>query len=166
MYSLILISMKLSMGVRNVGEEQLLPPESTITSEQNVHCVKSVRIRSYSGPHFPVFRLNTKRYGVSLRIQSKCGKNADQNNSEFEHFLHCGNNQKKFCLNIKIGVLSCNASVLFAEAAYRGVLQKKFTEKKICAEVVFLLMKLQDQGSNFIKKETSNRCFPVKFSNF
>ena len=35
------------------------------------HCVKSVRIRSYSGPHFPAF-----------------GLNMDQNNSEYGHFLH------------------------------------------------------------------------------
>ena len=38
------------------------------------HCVKSVRIRSHSGPHFPAFGLNTERYSVSLRIQSKCEK--------------------------------------------------------------------------------------------
>ena len=37
------------------------------------HYVKSVRIRGYSGPHFPIFRLNTKRYGESHRIQSECG---------------------------------------------------------------------------------------------
>ena len=37
------------------------------------HCVKSVRIRSYSGPHFSAFGLNTERYSISLRIQSKCG---------------------------------------------------------------------------------------------
>ena len=36
--------------------------------------MKSVRIQSYSGPHFPAFELNTERYGVSLRIQSECGK--------------------------------------------------------------------------------------------
>ena len=41
---------------------------------KNDHCVKSVRIRSYSGPHFPAFVLNTERNGVSLRIQSECGK--------------------------------------------------------------------------------------------
>ena len=29
---------------------------------------------SCSGPNFPAFGLNTERYGVSLRIQSKCGK--------------------------------------------------------------------------------------------
>ena len=27
--------------------------------------VKSVRIRSYSGPHFPVFGLNMERYSIS-----------------------------------------------------------------------------------------------------
>ena len=38
------------------------------------HCVKSACIWSYSGPHFLVFGLNTERYGVSVRIQSQCGK--------------------------------------------------------------------------------------------
>ena len=37
-------------------------------------CVKIVRIWSYSGPHFPAFRLNTERYEVSLLIQSEYGK--------------------------------------------------------------------------------------------
>ena len=40
----------------------------------NLHYVKSVCIRSYSGPYFPTFGLNTERYRVSLHIQSKCGK--------------------------------------------------------------------------------------------
>ena len=40
----------------------------------NKHCVKSVRVRSYSGPHFFAFGLNTERYSVSLRFQSECGK--------------------------------------------------------------------------------------------
>ena len=38
------------------------------------HCVKSVRIRSFSSQYFPAFGLNTERYSVSLRIQSECGK--------------------------------------------------------------------------------------------
>ena len=40
---------------------------------RNSHCVKSVCIRSFSGPYFPTFGLNTERYGcgVSLRIQSE-----------------------------------------------------------------------------------------------
>ena len=40
----------------------------------DMHCVKSVRIRSHSGPHFPAFGLKTERYFLSLRIQSECGK--------------------------------------------------------------------------------------------
>ena len=43
------------------------------------HCVKSVPIRSYSGPYFPAFGLNT--YSVQMR------ENADQNNSKYGHFL-------------------------------------------------------------------------------
>ena len=38
------------------------------------HRVKSVRIRSFSGPYFPAFGLNTERYGLSFRIQPECGK--------------------------------------------------------------------------------------------
>ena len=34
----------------------------------------SVHIRSYSDSYFPIFGLNTERHGISLRIQSKCGK--------------------------------------------------------------------------------------------
>ena len=29
------------------------------------HCLKSVRIPSYAGPHFPAFGFNTERYGIS-----------------------------------------------------------------------------------------------------
>ena len=36
--------------------------------------MKSVRIRSYSGPHFPAFGVNTGKYSVSLRIHSECEK--------------------------------------------------------------------------------------------
>ena len=47
--------------------------------------MKSVRIRCYSGPHFPTFGLNTERYGVSKYLV-QMPENADQNNSEYEHF--------------------------------------------------------------------------------
>ena len=36
--------------------------------------MKSVCIRSFSGPYFPAFGLNTERHRVSLHIQSECGK--------------------------------------------------------------------------------------------
>ena len=43
-------------------------------SSMPLHCAKSVRIRSYFGPYFPTFGLNTEKYGESLRIRSECGK--------------------------------------------------------------------------------------------
>ena len=50
----------------------------TISATPNIrydsHCVQGVRIWRYSGQFFPAFELNTKRHGVSLRIQSECGK--------------------------------------------------------------------------------------------
>ena len=45
-----------------------------VLTNHHFYCVKSVRIRSYSGLYFLIFGLNTERYGVSLRIQSKGGK--------------------------------------------------------------------------------------------
>ena len=45
-----------------------------IPQTNDPHCVRSVLIRSCSAPHFPAFRLNMERYGVSLRIQSEYGK--------------------------------------------------------------------------------------------
>ena len=46
----------------------------TLVKSCSYRCVKSVRIRSYSGPYFPAFELKTERYSVFLRIQSECGE--------------------------------------------------------------------------------------------
>ena len=37
------------------------------------HCVKSVRIRSYSGPYFPAFGLNTEYLSVFSQNAGKYG---------------------------------------------------------------------------------------------
>ena len=49
------------------------------------HSVKSVHIRSFFGPYFPKFGLNTEIYSINLRNQSKCGKIRTRN-SEYGHF--------------------------------------------------------------------------------
>ena len=41
----------------------------------HMHCVKSARVRSFCGPYFPAFGLNTEMRG-----------NRDQKNSKYEHF--------------------------------------------------------------------------------
>ena len=49
------------------------------------HYVKCVQIRSFFGPYFPVFGLNTEIYYVNLRVQM--GENTDRKNSVFGQFL-------------------------------------------------------------------------------
>ena len=44
------------------------------TEVSSIQCIKSVCIRSYSGPRFPAFGLNMEKSYVSLCIQSACGK--------------------------------------------------------------------------------------------
>ena len=39
-----------------------------------------------SGPHYPVFGLNTEIYEVNIRIQSEYNKIRTRNNSVFKHF--------------------------------------------------------------------------------
>ena len=53
-----------------------------------IHCIKSIRIQGYSGPHFPAFRLNAKRYSIPLHPYSvQMLENADQNYPKYGHFL-------------------------------------------------------------------------------
>ena len=40
----------------------------------NKHCVKRVRTRSFSGPYFRAFGMNTERYSPYVRIESESGK--------------------------------------------------------------------------------------------
>ena len=81
------------------------------------HCVKTVRIRSYSGPHFPTFGLNMERYGVSLCIQSKCGKIRTRTTPNTDTFyvvwccsypIHYALQSAKYA--VKISCPSCNSS--------------------------------------------------------
>ena len=68
-----------------------------IFQQQNLictwHCVKGIHIRIYSGPHFSRIphsdwiRRNTQYLSVFSPNAGKYEKNADQNNSEYEHFL-------------------------------------------------------------------------------
>ena len=51
-----------------------------------VHWAKSGRIRSFSCLYFPPFGLNTERYGVSLCIQSECGKIRTRNTPNTDTF--------------------------------------------------------------------------------
>ena len=57
----------------------------------DVNCVKSIRIRGWSGPHFAIFWVNTGTCSVNLHTQPRCGKKSrTRKNSEHRHFPHSG----------------------------------------------------------------------------
>ena len=72
--------------------------------------MKSVRICSYSGPHFPAFGLNT-----------------DQNNSVYGHFLRsvfCGFSYKKSRTGIEILWIKCSNIAKFFDFNHRKLVSK------------------------------------------
>ena len=102
-----------------------------------LHCVKCVNIRSYSGLHFPAFGLNTERYGVSLRIQSKCGKMGTKITPNTDilsqcYFLKCFHTfirntsmKLKCCLHI-VKMLFCGVCQISKKQLFTGVSEKLF----------------------------------------
>ena len=67
--------------------------DNLMSNRWDRHCVESVLIWSYSGPHFPAF-----------------GLNADQNNSEYRYFLlseKVSDTHNEFALFVLAKVLEC-----------------------------------------------------------
>ena len=99
-----------------------------------VHCVKSVRIRNFSGPYFPASGLNTERFSLSLRIQSECGKIRTRKtrlkegistlvntplSENYQLFRELGKgNQLLFSLDLK-AVFQCDVVVILSEKSHK-----------------------------------------------
>ena len=91
------------------------------------NCVKSVRIRSYSGPHFPAFGLNTEIYSpYSVRMRENAGKMRTRINPNTDT-LRCDNEEALKRLNI----FRSSRPKLFSK---KGVL-RKFTGKQLCQSI-------------------------------
>ena len=71
----------------------------------------------FSGPCFPTFGLNTERYFVSIRVQSKCGKVQTTKNSVFGHFSR--NVKSLFHFKIKY-ILSYDCVRLFSWSFFKN----------------------------------------------
>ena len=102
------------------------------------HFVKSVRVRSYSGPHFPAFGLKTERYGVSFHIQSKYGKIRTSITPNTDTFYTVW--------------LTCNVSLI----ALDSLLTMTGSSHQRCSIEKSVLM---PEFCNFIKKEILARVF-------
>ena len=68
-----------------------------------INCVEILGVRSFFRPYFPTFGLNTERYGVFVRIQSKFGKMRTRKISNIDIFhaviSNCKNNNIHDLLN-------------------------------------------------------------------
>ena len=114
------------------------------------HCVKSVRIRSYSGPNFPALGLNKERYGVYLRIQSECWKMQTRITPNVDTFYAARTNDSNF-ISKKLSttfICTLRLSYGYRSSHHRCSVRKdvlrsfeKLTEKHLCQSL--FLIKLQ-----------------------
>ena len=110
--------------VQQIGRWKFTPAWSN-------HCVKSVRIWSYSGPQFLAFGLNTERYGVYREMRSIwMRENAHQNNSEYGHFPRSEfflytTQLDVWCINKSL--LNCVLYVLTCQRVLRALLLSRLT---------------------------------------
>ena len=58
---------------KNQYQEKYRHPTSTSNVSTNISLRKKCPYLGYSGPHFPVFGLNTERYSVFSPSAGKCG---------------------------------------------------------------------------------------------
>ena len=85
--------------------------------------MKSVRIQSFSGPHFPAFGLNMEIYVVNLLIQFECGKirtRKTRNTESFYAVLVCYNFDvwsqegliSRILITLRTGLLTFNIKLI------------------------------------------------------
>ena len=55
-------SISVAVNTETISQETLNVSEVVVSTLPNTHCVKSVEIRSFSSPYFPVFSPNTGKY--------------------------------------------------------------------------------------------------------
>ena len=77
-------------------------------------CVKSVRIRSFCGPCFPKFGLNTKICKANFSMQSECGKIWARKNPNTDTFdaMYLSMNVFLVLLRLPSGKLGSVAGIL------------------------------------------------------
>ena len=97
---------------------------------------------AFSGPYFSAFRLDTERYEVPLRIQSKCRKIRTRENSVFDHFSR----SVIYFLSLLFPWLLCACSQVALQEIFCK-LQKKST-------------------FNFSLEKARHKCFPVNLMKF
>ena len=137
----------------------------------NKHCIKSVRIRSFSSPHFPPFGLDTERYSVFSPSAGKCGPEKLRIRTLFT--------QGSILARLKFaGIFMMESlNLLLTNALLSQAFTLKCSVKKVFLKISqihrkthvfeFLFNEVAGLGAgSFIKKRLQHRCFPVNFAKF
>ena len=116
----------------------------TVCTSTEHHCVKSIRIRSFSSPCLLAFGLNRERYGVCIRIRPECRSEKLQIRRLFTK-----------CMSYRMYLIIWLANIKYAIS-----LQKKMNIKcKICFFSYFWNQRSLSKRLSFILmiSETKNR---------
>ena len=100
------------------------------------HCIKSVRVQSFSGPHFPAFGLNMER---SLSIFSPNAGKYGPEYSEYGHFSRSG--IQRLCVpNFRIKTVD---QPFFVDNCIDVVDATIYSERFSCLRLLFVPLKFQ-----------------------
>ena len=101
------------------------------------HCVKNARIRSYYGPHFPAFGLNT------LRIRSECGKIWTRITPNTDTFYAVGHLDKRDSFPFSIVGMPCKSSNPLPDMFYSatGAETLRIAKANVCTDSFYSFVK-------------------------
>ena len=128
----------------------------------------------FSGPYFPVFRLNTKIYRGNLLIQTECSKIQSRRNSVFGHFSRSVKDIPSHLTNFPKSLLTmqltCKFSI-FCKGLSLGLrsdpnLMNSWRRCKFFSSILLLvtlfLRKKLDTWSQLVKASNPRRAFFFK----
>ena len=108
------------------------------------HCLKSVRIRSFSGPYFAAFRLNREINSVNLHIRSECEKMRTRKtpNTDTFYVVYLGHKQRKIRQSFAelIEYKCCNFTIVTVFLKICSHLLKKSTAENLYKEGTSLFL--------------------------
>ena len=115
----MVISITFAIAILKITDVETISTNVTEMDLLNIvikfNTAQSVRIQSYSAPYFFAFGLNTERYEVSVRVQSKCGKMWTRITPDKDTF------HVVQCFHIRPVVATKSPCMLFYKETYLGL---------------------------------------------
>ena len=132
--------------------------------EFQIHYVKSVQIRSFSGPYFPVLELNTEIYSINHIIQSEYGKIRTRKTPYLNTF-HAVIRTLTYKLNMvwRVKNITKHAS---DENKSKDEKVPDTVARRCSVKQLLLKISQHSQENTLFEKRDSDTVFPVNFEKF